>query len=465
MKPDLDSDEIYTPQADVPAGARDGVPVVEENGEDPLKRREKFSWKSFGGDGFIVSVIIHAVLILFAFFYVMATVKPEPDPVPTFLSGSGGGGNGENPSKTRQMRPKPREMATQNKIVSKNASSSLTLPEMPKMDTSGSMGGMKAGGPSSGFGDGGNGGGIGPGQGVGIGGGRNFVSGPFGIKHTTLPSLKGTLFDLKRSRDGKITYCTTEADNAGKRKDELHKAIGMLDNSFDVKKLTQRYFEAGTKLNANQVYIYKDFETKNAIRAEAATAAFADEEGKPPFDAPGWLVVYTGDITPPETGEYRFVGMGDDVLIVGLDRKTVFYAYWPGEGHGSAVREPAGSNWEPKNHTKTDGKGSGNGGTVQNHLFKGSWMKLQKGRKYKICIAFGEGAGGYAGAVLGIEKKGERDENSPDAPYSIFKLGPVNPEFLEMLFIEGRYKQEGPNFGTKTSKGRSDPKPGERRFL
>ena len=112
MKPNLDSDEIYTPQADAPAEACEDISVPEENGE--------------------------------------------------------------NPSKTRPMRPKPREMATQNKIVSKNASSSLTLPEMPKMDTSGSMGGMKAGGPSSGFGDGGNGGGIGPGQGVGIGGGRNF---------------------------------------------------------------------------------------------------------------------------------------------------------------------------------------------------------------------------------------------------------------------------------------------------
>lgn len=464
MKPDLDSDEIYTLQADVPAEACEDISVPEENGEDPLKRREKFSWKSFGGDGFIVSVIIHAVLILFAFFYVMATVKPDPDPEPTFVSGTGGGGNGENPSKMRPMRPKPREMATQNKIVSKNASSSLTLPEMPKMDTSGSMGGMKAGGPSSGFGDGGNGGGIGPGQGVGIGGGRNFVS-VFGATFSGRPSLKGTLFDLKRSRDGKITYCTTEANNAGKRKDELHKAIGILDNNFDVKKLAQRYFEAGTKLNTNQVYIYKDLKTKNAIRAEAATSAFADTEGKPPFDAPGWLVVYTGDITPPETGEYRFVGMGDDVLIVGLDRKTVFYAYWPGEGHGNAVREPAGSNWEPENHTKTDGKGSGSGGTIQNHLFKGSWMKLQKGRKYKICIAFGEGAGGYAGAILGIEKKGDRDEKNPDAPYSIFKLGVVDPEILDMLFIEGRYKQEGPNFGTKTGKGRSDSKSGDRRFL
>ena len=450
MRTDSNSDEAYTSEPNAPTVGREPLAAIEENGEDPLARREKFSWKSFGGDGFVVSVIIHAVLILFAFFYVMATVKPASEPETLFLSGAGGGGNGENPSKTRPMRPKPRDMATQNKITSKNTSSTLTLPEMPKMGAS-SLGGMKAGGPSSGFGDDGSGGGIGPGKGVGIGNASNFVS-TFGTRFSTQPSLDGTLFDLKRSRDGKVTYCTTAPGDAAKRKSELHKAIGMLDDSFDVRKLEQRYFEAGTKLKSNQLYIYKDFKTKNAIRAEAATAAFADDEGKPPFDAPGWLVVYTGEITPPETGEYRFVGMGDDVLIVGLNKKTVFYAYWPGEGHGNAVREPAGANWEPKNHTKTDGKGSGSGGTVQNHLFKGSWMKLSKGKKYKICVAFGEGAGGYAGAILGIEKKGERDEKNPDAPYSVFKLGAVNPEISDMLFIEGRYKENGPNFGVKGSR-------------
>lgn len=57
------------------------------------------------------------------------------------------------------------------------------------------------------------------------------------------------------------------------------------------------------------------------------------------------------------------------------------------------------------------------------------------------------------------------DISVPEDPYSIFKLGVVDPEILDMLFIEGRYKQEGPNFGTKTGKGRSDSKSGDRRFL
>ena len=456
MNPNNSPEEYPVPPQEVASEEYyEDVPVLDENGEDPLKRHTSFSWKSFGGDGFIVSIILHAALIIFALFYVVATVRPEPPEPAEFVSGAGGGSNGENANRQKhRMRPKPRDMNTQNKITSKSTRATLTLPEMPKMSSSmGSMGGMKAGGGSSGFG-GGAGGGIGKGFGPGIGGGRAFLS-AFGTKFTQTPTLKGTLFDLKRSRDGKITYCSTGNEDRGKRKAELHKAIGMLDNSFDMKKLGQRYFEAGTKLNANQVYIYKDANTKNIIRANAATDAFAGEDGKPPFDAPGWLVVYTGEITPPETGEYRFVGMGDDVIIVGLDKKTVFYAYWPGEGHGRAIREPANANWEPKDHTKTDGRGSGRGGTIQNHLFKGSWMKLQKGKKYKICIAFGEGAGGYAGAVLGIEKKGERTEETPPTePYSLFKLATIEPDLLEILFVEGRYKADGPNFMTKQTKRR-----------
>ena len=74
------------------------------------------------------------------------------------------------------MRPKPRDMSMQNKITSKSTRSTLTLPEMPKVNSMmGSMGGMKAGGASSGLGSGA-GGGIGSGMGPGIGNGRAFLS-------------------------------------------------------------------------------------------------------------------------------------------------------------------------------------------------------------------------------------------------------------------------------------------------
>lgn len=456
MSPENSQEEYPNPQDLPPEDAgpvsenADETPVnFDDDGEDPLKRHTKFSWKSFGGDGFIVSVIFHAVLIIFALFYVVATIQPkEPEPA-EFVSGAGGGADGDNANRQqRRMRQKPRDMSTQNKITSKSTHSTLTLPEMPKMSTNvGAMGSMKAGGASSGHG-GGAGGGIGSGIGPGIGNGRAFLS-AFGSSFSGAVGLKGTLYDLKRSKDGRTTFATTNQGDAGKRKNELHAAIKSLvaSNFSASSSLGRKYYAAPTKLNANQVYIYKEANGQ-PILATAATNAFKGPDGKIPFNAPGWMVVYEGEITPPETGEYRFVGMGDDAIIVGLDRKPVFYAYWPGEGHGPAVKEPPNANWEPKNHCATDGKGSGSGGGLLDHVFKGSWMKLNKGRKYKICIAFGEGAGGKAGAALAIEKKGENNGGR----YSVFKLGAIDPDLMKILFIEGRYKADGPNFMVRKSR-------------
>ena len=450
MSSENSPEEYPAPQQEIPPEELNDAPLNfdEEDGEDPLKRHTKFSWKTFGGDGFIVSVIFHAVLIIFALFYVVATIEPKAPEPQEFVSGAGGGGGGENPNRQNsRMRPKPRDMKVQNKITSKSTHATLTLPEMPKMNASmGSMSAMKAGGASSGLGSG-SGGGIGSGNGPGIGNGKAFLS-AFGTSFSKTPLLTGTLYDLKRSADGKTTYCTTGNGDAGRRKKELHEALDILiKNNFNTHKLGQRYAKAPTKLSANQIYIYKD-EKGRPIQANAATDAFANPPvsagGKPPFPAPGWMVVYEGKISPPETGEYRFVGMGDDVLLVGLDRKPVFYAYWPGEGHGPAVREPANANWEPKDHCRTDGKGSGNGSSLKNHLFKGSWMKLVRGRTYSICIAFGEGAGGLGGAALAVERKGEPEDKNKK--YSLFKMSAIDPDLMNILFIEGRYKAEGGNF-------------------
>ena len=428
-------------QSDAPVNYDD------DEGEDPLKRHTKLSWKSFGGDSFLISVIFHAVLVVFALFYVVATIQPkEPEPQ-EFVSGAGGGSDGDNANRQqRRMRQKPKDMSTQNKITSKSTHASLTLPEMPKMssNTMSSMGGMKAGGASSGTG-GGAGGGIGKGFGPGIGNGSAFLS-AFGSAFSKTPMLKGTLYDIKRSKDGKKTFATTEPSNAGKRKNELHDALKLLvTKKFKTDELGKKYYQADLKLQSNQVYI-------KSQNANAATDAFANppvsEGGKAPFAAPGWLAVYEGEITPPQTGEYRFVGMGDDVLLVGLGGEPALYAYWPREGHGPAVEYQKG--WEPENHCGKGGKDGANAVNANgSYLYKGQWIKMQKGRKYKVVIAFGEGAGGLAGAMLGIQQK---DVSEDDNSISVFKLSEISPELLEILKIGGRYKAAGPTFMVKKSK-------------
>lgn len=448
MMPQNQYDEYADPTLEEAAdtGAEEAPVNYDDDGEDPLKRANKFTWKSFGGDSFLISVIFHAVLIVFALFYVVATIQPkEPEPQ-EFVSGAGGGSDGDNANRQqRRMRQKPRDMSTQNKITSKSTRASLTLPEMPKVSSNvGSMGGMKAGGASSGTG-GGMGGGIGKGFGPGIGNGSAFLS-AFGSAFSKTPMLKGTLYDIKRSKDGKTVYCTTAGNDTKRRKDELHDALGLLvAKKFKADELGKKYFQADLKLQSNQVYV-------KTQRANAATDAFANppvsEGGKAPFDAPGWLAVYEGEITPPTTGEYRFVGMGDDVLLVGLDGLPALYAYWPGEGHGPAVAYKAG--WEPENHCGQGGKDGRNAvNSNGSHLYKGQWIKLTKGRKYKVCIAFGESAGGLAGAMLGIQQKGVSED---DNAIPVFKLSEISPDLLKILGIGGRYRQAGPTFMVRKSK-------------
>lgn len=398
----------------VVAAAQSNEPEDDSKSMDPLKRhKKKFSWKSFGGDGFIFSLVFHGVLLIIALFLVVRHIVNTPEEEPeAFVTGAGGGNNGNN-ARMQQHRMKPRQNMAQSKarITSKSTNSTIALPEMPAVAMSSSFSsGMSAGGDSSGFG-GGSGGGIGTGKGQGIGNGKNLVAG-FGSRIKNDRIMKGFLFDLKRGKQGS-TLATIEPGDQGRRKEQLHKALGALDTGrWDLRKLEDLYFKADTVLYNSRIFIVN--EKGQALDANLATDAFADENGKAPFKAPGWLCYYEGRFSVPEDGKYRFVGMGDDAMIVGVERKTVLYAYWPGEGHGPAVKYQKG--WEPKDHC---GKGGQDGKNLANRgqrtsLYKGHWISLKAGRKYRIQIAFGEAAGGLAGACLGIQKEGrDTDDNFP----------------------------------------------------
>lgn len=386
-------------------------PEDDSKSMDPLKRhKKKFSWKDFGGPGFMFSLVFHGVLLVIALFLVVRhIVKVDGDEPEAFVTGAGGGNNGNN-ARMQQHRMKPRQNMAQSKarITSKSTNSTIALPEMPAVQMSTSFSsGMSAGGDSSGFG-GGSGGGVGPGKGMGVGGGKNLVSG-FGSRIKNNRLMKGFLFDLKRGKQG-TTLATIAPNDQGRRKEQLHKAMGVLDSGWSLKKLEDLYYKAPTTLYNARIFIVNG--QGQALDANLATNAFADEKGNAPFKAPGWLCYYEGKFSVPEDGEYRFVGMGDDALIVGVRGKTVLYAYWPGEGHGPAVK--CQKDWEPKDHC---GKGGKDGGNLANRgqrtsLYKGHWLKLKRGQNYKIQVAFGEAAGGLAGACLGLQKKGRDDDNN-----------------------------------------------------
>ena len=144
-------------------------------------RRKLPFWRRFGGEGFIVSVGIHAILVLIAAFLIISVTKESSKKDPnSFATGAGGGSAGDK-AKMYDTKVKPKNVKTLAKnaarITSKSATATISLPDIPASSSASMISGMMAGGSSKGFG-GGSGGGIGSGMGVGVGNGKNFVGRP-----------------------------------------------------------------------------------------------------------------------------------------------------------------------------------------------------------------------------------------------------------------------------------------------
>ncbi|MDR1498437.1 MAG: hypothetical protein LBS59_08560 [Puniceicoccales bacterium] len=135
-------------------------------------------FRNFGLDGFGISIMVHAILILVAVFWVVARhVIPEKEIPINFVTGSGGGEKGNSPRdfshKTKSKRIRP--VNTSHVKISAKSASNISLPEIPIMELTALQGTQGVGELSKGLG-GGAGGGQGTGLGPGIGDGRNMVS-------------------------------------------------------------------------------------------------------------------------------------------------------------------------------------------------------------------------------------------------------------------------------------------------
>ena len=130
-------------------------------------------WLKFGGQGLMVSLLIHGGLLFLATAWVVSVAviqKKEPN---AFATGAGGSSGGERAvaTKAKQKPNTPKSLTkSASKITSKSASAQIALPEMPDMNRA-MLGALSA--SSKGFG-GGAGGGIGGGVGLGKGG-KNFT--------------------------------------------------------------------------------------------------------------------------------------------------------------------------------------------------------------------------------------------------------------------------------------------------
>jgi hypothetical protein len=281
--------------------------------------------------------------------------------------------------------------------------SSITLPDVPDIpnvqeDTTSAMSGV-AGELGTGLGGGGAGNGAGGGGGI-----PPLFGAPEG------PGLVGTLYDMKQTSTREPTpmaaagdeLTTPDAVNGWFRSPATQAELRVLRSfivDWDPAKL-EDYYQAPVVLKATQFFIPK-------LSAEEAPKAFQVEATVQPRR---WIVHYEGKIIPPETGDFRFIGVADDFLVVRVDGNNVL--------DGSYSLEKL----QPSANVK-ENVGTGPA-YLGEPLYCGPWISMNAGLAVDMEVLIGEGPGGESSFFLFVQEKGD---GSALGDYPVFQLkeGPV----------------------------------------
>jgi hypothetical protein len=213
----------------------------------------------------------------------------------------------------------------------------------------------------------------------------------FGSQEKSDGTLLGIFYDLKQNQ--KRQPLPSNIDHL--------KTLGeFVDSGWDENVLS-RFFRGTRPIYATQVFI-------PTIGADTAPAAFGLAGVVKPSQ---WFVIYKAQVSPPEDGTWRFVGVADDVMAVGVNGKTVLVSNFGAHRNYSRWTEPA-----PNEAVKVWA------GTLK----RGNWFTCRKGEIIDLDILIGEIPGNLFGAWLMIEKQGRTYPSVQDPKYG---AQPVLPLF------------------------------------
>lgn len=218
-----------------------------------------------------------------------------------------------------------------------------------------------------------------------------------------------------------------------------------MDSGWDMKKL-EKYYSPDVNLAAPYFYLPR-------CKASYAPEAFecnrdAQSRQVKPQD---WVVVYTGQVTAPETGTYRFVGMGDDAMVVRFNKEVVLESGWSIPSRNNMTLGT--SRDYQRQITSAEGgrafyqyEETPHWNRMLGGIATGSTFRVEQGKSYPIAILISEIPGNEFGFCLLIEKVA--DDESPQhgtfAPgkspvLALFRTNDTTPDLEE---IEDNLKQE-----------------------
>lgn len=237
----------------------------------------------------------------------------------------------------------------------------------------------------------------------------------FGFSEKMGGELEGTMYDLKLKADGK-------------------KPSGINDKTFAeaVSKIIANRFRPAV-LNEYYRVDKRFYETSFFIplgNAAEAPEAFGVRSKVKPHN---FLIHYTGSFAAPEDGDYRFVGLGDDAIVVlvsGAVRLDATFSPYLSYTERKHKDGPDGFDFFP---ISKDGKPD-ESRRDWSKLRQGDWIRMKAKVPMSLDIVLIEQGdptadnGGAFGFVLCIEKKG--------VDYPITKKGKVSRPILPLFLLE-----------------------------
>ncbi len=329
-------------------------------------------------------------------------------------------------------------------------------------------------------------GGLGSGSGGGFSLGFDFDMDLFGGNSRAGNDFIGTFYDLKQHKDGspsEIGQLVAERNQPG-AEIKCHEVIRRFLSSGWKETRLKDYFSAPKQKFAR-------FFNIPPMPAERAPQAFdVADQVKPGY----WICVYRGQIMAPETGKYRFWGIGDDLMVVKVGNKLVLNASWP-ETYGKLT------NWRSDDDdsmrflmnqkqygTFKEGKfqeyykeyrrmvedGASAGVALKNiriddkslmdfgsymsggsRLIIGDWIPLRAGQQVEMEVLIGEIPGKDFSARLLVEQQGQQYRKvSSDAGarpvLPMFKTAPVPDQLVNQMEADpNEMTLNGPTFGVE----------------
>jgi hypothetical protein len=333
-------------------------------------------------------IVFHAPAVKDDSTFLPTTAKPPPPPAPPPPAGGDAVNNFE---PTVQVTPPPVAPS----MVTTTAPSSFSVDavkvDIPNLPSTAA--------PPSGSGLSGH---SAPGSSAGSGS-------PFGSSDSGgTPELQGFLYDLKQTRD--------HADS-GMDPGKFHNKVAEFVAGNWNSDLLRTYYKSPKALNTTSIFV-------PVINAEDGPKAFGvQNEVKPNM----YLVWYKVTAAPQQDGTYHFVGVGDDILVVRVNGKTVL------DGCDFAVNDAIRqkeTNIQMTNFNPTFGD-NGN-------FWIGTPFHVSAGENVDIEVLIGEEPGGKSDYFLFIKRDEDtyqtQSNGSPLLPVFQLDNNPLKPASEDKSF-------------------------------